>query len=104
MPTQKKERGVRPFPSPHHSITIKGYLLSFDGAEGVGSDCFADVSVARGRPSGHAVHSLGRQGARSGTLGTEVQAPVWRSARAPDLCPGLLRGSRASGVGTARFL
>src|ERR1700684_226235 len=94
----------RSFPSPHRSVTIKDYQLSFHGAEGVGSDCFTDVSLTRGRPAGHAVHSLGRQGTRSSTFGHEVKATLWRSAGAADLRPSVLRRSRTAGVGAARFL
>src|SRR5271156_7021140 len=97
-------RELSSFPSPDRSITIKDYLLSFHGAEGVGSNRFADVSVARGRSAGHAVYSLGREGTGSRTRCQEVETAVRRSPRAPDLRSSLLRGSRTAGVGASRFV
>src|ERR1022692_80627 len=50
----------------------------------------AHVSAARGRFAGHAVYPRGRQSARGGAVGKEVEAALWRSAGADDLCTRVL--------------
>jgi len=54
-------------------------------AKGVGSDSCADLSSARGRSTGHAVHPDGRQSPRGGAFGQEVEAAVRRCAGASNL-------------------
>src|SRR4029077_16152956 len=71
--------------------SINSDLLGSHGTDGVGSDCAAHISAARGRFAGHAVHARGGQSAGGGAVGEEVEAALWRSAGTNDVCAGVLR-------------
>src|ERR1700732_1687060 len=100
-----RSEGCRlPFHLPATPLQSNVNLLGFHGTEGVGSDHPAHLSFARGRSAGHTVYASGRESSRRGALSQEIEAAVWRSARAAHLRPGFLRRSRAARVGAAGFL
>src|SRR5579871_4415568 len=80
------------------------YLQGLDGAEGVGSDCLAHLSAARGGPAGHAFYPAGRQSTRGSTVCQEVETAIWRRARTVDVRSRVLRRPRTAGIGAAGFV